>query len=52
VAGQLPPPPAEKDGTLARMAFLDVVEPLDRLDILLVEEGENVEACSPLFARL
>jgi hypothetical protein len=38
----------EKDGTLARMAFLDVVDPLDRLEILLVEERRLSQEISRL----
>ena len=48
VVGQLAPPPVEKDGTLARMAFLDVVDPLDRLEILLVEERRLSQEISRL----
>ena len=38
VAGRLEAPAAEKDPTLARLAFLDALDPLDRMEILLAEE--------------
>jgi PadR family transcriptional regulator AphA len=38
VAGQLGPPAAEKDGVLARIAFLDVLDPAARLETLQEEE--------------
>jgi DNA-binding PadR family transcriptional regulator len=38
VSGQLPAPAAGKDGLLARIAFLDVLDPAARLETLLNEE--------------
>jgi DNA-binding PadR family transcriptional regulator len=38
VAGQLPAPPPDRDGTLARIAFLDALEPSYRPETLLAEE--------------
>jgi len=38
VAGQLPPP-TERDSRLARMAFLDALDPVQRIEVLLSEEN-------------
>jgi len=38
VAGRLEPPAAEKDPNLARLAFLDALDPVERMEILLAEE--------------
>jgi DNA-binding PadR family transcriptional regulator len=38
VAGRLEARAAEKDPTLARLAFLDALDPLERMEVLLAEE--------------